>query len=218
MTPLAPTLPIIDGLLASTPERLPFGRSLEIRAFVLARERGNLLIYSAGSLDRDVPAIDAAGGVSRHYLNHHHEAMFAPRSPRGALFVHQNERGAVAKHLHVRGSFSRRHLLDDDFEVIPTPGHTSGATSYLWDNGEYRLLFTGDTIYLRDGEWRAAVLDGCDRAQYADSLELIAGLDFNVLVPWASTAGQPYYAPTTPAETRRRIDEILDRMWRGQAG
>ena len=70
----------------------------------------------------------------------------------------------VARSLHVRATFSRRHTLDDDFEVIPTPGHTSGATAYLWDTGEDRLLFTGDTIYLRDGEWVAAMLESSDRA------------------------------------------------------
>jgi glyoxylase-like metal-dependent hydrolase (beta-lactamase superfamily II) len=107
-------------------------------------------------------------------------------------------------------------VLDGDFEVIPTPGHTSGATSYLWDNGEHRLLFTGDTIYLREGQWRAAVLDESDRARYADSMELIRGLDFNILIPWATTPGHSYYALTTPAETRRRIDAILDRIGRGQ--
>ena len=217
MTQLAATPTAIDGLFASSAEPLPFDRSLEVRAFLLVRKSGNLLIYSARSLDRDSAAIDAVDGVDRQYLNHRHEAMFAPQSARAPLFVHHNERAAVSRHLRVRGSFSRRHVLDGDFEVIPTPGHTSGATSYVWDNGEHRLLFTGDTIYLRDGEWRAAVLEESDRARYADSLELIAGLNFNILIPWASTAGRPYYALTGPAETRRRIDAILDRIWRGQA-
>ena len=35
---------------------------------------------------------------------------------------------------------------------------------YLWDSGEHRLLFTGDTIYLDDGGWVAAVLETSDRA------------------------------------------------------
>ncbi len=53
-------------------------------------------------------------------------------------------------------------MLDDDFEVIPIPGHTPGATAYLWDDGERRHLFTGDSIYLSDGEWIAALLDSSD--------------------------------------------------------
>lgn len=92
------------------------------------------------------------------------------------------------------GGISRHHLLDNDFEVIPTPGHTPDATAYLWDSGEHRLLFTGDTIYLDEGEWVAAVLDSSDRGLYLESLELIRGLEFDVLAPWAATGGRPFLA------------------------
>jgi hypothetical protein len=34
-------------------------------------------------------------------------------------------------------------------------------------------------------------------------------------VPWAATADQPYYAVTSNAEARRRIDAILDRVRHG---
>lgn len=113
-------------------------------------------------------------------------------------------------------TFSDRHLLEDDFEVIPAPGHTSGATAYLWDNGEGRLLFTGDTIYLDEGEWVAAVLESSDRALYIESLELIRELDFDLLVPWAASGGEPFYAPTDRDDGRRRIDAILERVRSGQ--
>ncbi len=42
---------VIPGLYASTPEPLGFGPSLEIRAFLLQRERGNLLVYRSGMLE-----------------------------------------------------------------------------------------------------------------------------------------------------------------------
>jgi len=114
-----------------------------------------------------------------------------------------------------RATFSRRHVLDDDLEVIPTPGHTPGATAYLWTTNGSRLLFTGDTIYLRDGEWVAAVLDSSDRGAYLESLELIRDLDFDLLVPWAASKGQPYLARTDRDDTRRRVNAIIDRIWSG---
>ena len=92
----------------------------------------------------------------------------------------------------MRGAFSRRHMLDDDFEVIPTPGHTPGATAYLWDNGNHRFLFTGDTIYLRDGEWVDGLLGSSDRASYVESLSSSAS--------WTSTCwcrGRPPAAGPT---------------------
>jgi len=208
----------IDGLHASSPQSLPFAPSLEIRAFLLRRERGNLLIYSSANLDRDIAAIGELGGVSRQYLGHRHEAMFASDSVDAPLFVHESERAAVERRRRVRATFSRRHTLDDDFEVIPIPGHTRGATAYLWDTGAKRLLFTADTIVLSEGDWVAAVLDSSDRAAYVESLELIRGLDYDVLVPWAASAGGPYLALTDADDARARIDAILERVRAGASG
>jgi Metallo-beta-lactamase superfamily len=211
MTATAPIEIEIPGLRASAPQPLPFAPSLHIRAFVLERSEGDLLVYSTATLD-DVE------GVSRWYLNHGHEAMFLPGSVTAPLFVHEAERLSVERTAHVRATFSRRHLLDDDFEVIPTPGHTPGATAYLWDSGEHRFLFTGDTILLRDGEWVGAVLDSSDRAAYLESLELLRGLDFDVLVPWAASAGQSFHAVTSRAQARRRIGAIAARVRAGGDG
>ena len=194
--------PVVEGLYASAATPMPFGRDLEMRAFLLERATGNLLIYGA-------PGTSDVDGVWRHYLNHWHEAAFAEDT--GApLFVHAADRAEVEKERHVRAAFSRRHMLDDDVEVIPTPGHTPGATAYLWDTGEHRILFTGDTIYLRDGEWRTAVLDSSDPEAYRDSLALIRELDFDVLVPWIASG--PHYAMTDREDARGRIDALIDRI------
>ena len=206
----------LPGLYASSPEPLPFARSLHIRAFLLRRERGNVLLYSVSGLETDAGAIEHLGGISRWYLNHRHEAMFASDWVSAPLVVHEQERASVAERADVAATFSSRHLIEDDLEAIPTPGHTPGATAYIWDSGEHRLLFTGDTVFLDEGEWVAAVLESSDRDRYVESLELLRELDFDVLVPWAATEGQPYYALTDGADARRRIDAILERLRRGE--
>jgi Metallo-beta-lactamase superfamily len=198
----------IRGLRASPPQPLPFAPSLHIRAFVLEREHGNVLVYSTET-------VEDRGDVSRWYLNHGHEAMFLPDSMRAPLFVHEGDRAAVAARTRVRAAFSRRFTLDDDFEAIPTPGHTPGATAYRWDNGEHRFLFTGDTVFLSDGEWVGAVLGSSDRTAYLESLALLRDLEFDVLVPWAASASQPHYAVTSQAEARRRLDAIAERVRAG---
>jgi hypothetical protein len=205
----------IEGLTASTPHSLPFAPSLSVRAFALERDAGNAVIYSVDGLASD-PAIAGVGEIARQYLNHGHEAMFADDPLAAPLFVHEGDRRAVSETLHVRGGFTKRHALDDDLEVIPTPGHTPGATAYLWQTGGHRLLFTGDTVYLDDGEWVAAVLGSSDREAYIESLELIRELDFDVLVPWAATQDQPWFDVVDDAEKRRRIGAILDRVRRGE--
>lgn len=51
-----------------------------------------------------------------------------------------------------------------------------------------------------------------NRGAYIESREL----DFDVLVPWAATAGQPYHVLTDKADARHRIDAILERVRRGE--
>jgi glyoxylase-like metal-dependent hydrolase (beta-lactamase superfamily II) len=194
---------LAPALRASPPQPLPFAPTLHVRAFLLERDAGNLLVYSTTT---------ATGDAWRQYLNHGHEAMFPARGVNAPLFVHAADRALVEETMPVRAAFSRRHMLDDDFEVIPTPGHTPGATAYLWQSGGRRFLFTGDTISLRDGEWVPAVLPSSDRAAYLESLALLRDLDFDVLVPWAASAGDPYHAVTDRADASRRIGAIIDRL------
>lgn len=205
----------ISGLYASAPEPLGFAAELNVRAFGLRRDRGSLLIYSVSGLDADSPMLDDLGGISRQYLNHSHQAAFISDALSPPLFMHENERSSVAESRRVDQTFSKRHMLDEDFEVIPTPGHTSGATAFLWETDEHRVLFTGDTIYLDEGEWGAVVLDQSDRDLYIESLELIRELDFDVLAPWVAR-GPRYYQVTDEADARRRIDAIIARLRRGE--
>jgi glyoxylase-like metal-dependent hydrolase (beta-lactamase superfamily II) len=210
---------VLPGLHGSAPQALSFAPSLHVRTFLLEREQGNLLVYGTAKVAAEVSGIANFGGAVRHYLNHWHEADVAGQDALGAvgasLFCHEADLAEVARIHPAAGTFGARHMAGDDFEVIPIAGHTPGATAYLWDSGRHRCLFTGDTVYLREGEWVAAVLDSSDRGAYIKSLELIKELDFDVLVPWAASAGQPFHAVTDRSDARRRIDAILERMRQG---
>jgi glyoxylase-like metal-dependent hydrolase (beta-lactamase superfamily II) len=204
-----------------SPAPLPFAPALHVRGFLVPREHENLLVYSSPALAGDAGAIRDLGGASHQYLNHWHEAMFGDDSIRddlGArLVVHAADRDQASAYRTVDATFSERGTLGGGFELIPVPGHTPGATAFLWDSGERRYLFTGDTIYLDHGEWVAAVLDSSDRGAYLASLALIRDLEFDVLVPWGSTAGMPWCAETDRDDARRRIDAIVERVRRGEA-
>jgi len=213
----------IPGLSATPPQPLSFAPSMVVRSFLLEREDGNLLIYSASTVEMEQERLQDRGGVSRQYLNHHHEASpacdWVARTFDAPLHVHEKDAPSVSEICNVDETFSGRHHTGDDFEVIPIPGHTSGATAFLWDTGEHRVLFTGDTIFFSRGRWVAAVLDGVsDRERYIESLELIRTLDFDLVAPGVAPAGEPYYEFTEKAEAERRIDEILDRLRRGENG
>ncbi len=207
----------IRGLRATTPFPLPFAATVHARAFLLERPAGNLLLYSTGALAGELDALRRAGGAQRQYLNHWHESLwgFAPPELHARLIVHAADAPEVERRGGEAATFDRPFQLDGDFEAIPIPGHTPGATAYLWDNGDHRLLFTGDSLYLSGERWRAAVLDSSDRARYLESLELIRELDFDVLVPWACDADGQFLAHVTEEERRARLDEIIARVKAG---
>ena len=212
---------VIPDLHAVPPSALSFAPSIHVRAFLLRRDEGNLLIYSTPVVADAGAAIEGLGGIARHYLNHWHEVAIGGADRIAAtfgapVFCHDGDREEAAKAVAIAGSFSARHMAGDDLEAIPIPGHTPGATAYLWRSGGHRCLFTGDSLYLRDGEWVAAVLDSSDRDAYIESLRLVRDLDFDILVPWAATAGQPFHAVTDRTDAGRRIDAIVERLRRGE--
>jgi glyoxylase-like metal-dependent hydrolase (beta-lactamase superfamily II) len=200
---------VIERLHASEPRPLPFAPSLVVRSFGLERDAGNLLLYGAET----TPALD---GIERRYLGHWHEAMFAAELDGTPTFVHERDREPAEQRTAIAGTFSKPERLGD-LELIPIPGHTPGATAFLWDTGDHRLLFTGDSLYTVDGEWVVALdVRGADREAYVESLERLRELEFDVLVPWAASADGPPHAVTDATDARRRIGSILDRVGRGE--
>jgi|GEM_PF-3391921 glyoxylase-like metal-dependent hydrolase (beta-lactamase superfamily II) len=185
---------MLDGLHPSAGEPLPFAPSLHIRAFRLAND---LVVYSA-------PGVN--GPARAQYLNHWHEAKFGGGGFADApLLVHEADAPWVQR---PHTTFSGAQTVEGDFQLIPIPGHTPGATAFLWRG----YLFTGDSLYLDGNGWRAAVLDDSDRAAYIDSLERLRTVAFDYLVPWAAPPGAPWYAPADPAQ----LDAVIARLRRGE--
>ena len=205
----------IEGLRATPAAPLPFAPNLRARSFLLERPQGNLLVYNSPGLTTAANAIRAAGGASRLFINHGHEAMFGRPSVDVPVFVHERDREEIARSMQIAGTFIERHGLDDDFDVIPTPGHTPGTTSYLWNNGTHRFLFTGDALWAQHGQWEVVVLGSSDRAAYLNSLALIRELDFDVLVPWAGVEGERFIDVVSPDQVRERLDAIIARVKNG---
>ena len=217
MSPTNPTAlePVSDGLFASPPAPLPFGPNLVVRAFLIQRAAGNLLIYNAPGLTFAANEIARFGGAVRQLINHGHEAMFGPQEIEAPLFVHERDLPETARSMPVAGTFMERQMIGDDFELIPTPGHTPGTTAFLWDNGTHRFLFTGDTLWMERGQWSAVVLGSSDRTAYIESLEVMRELDFDVLVPWGAISGEPYVEFTSRRQARERVDAVIARVRAG---
>lgn len=205
----------IEGLRATPPAELPFLANAQVRSFVIERPNGNAIVYNSPGLNEAADEIRALGAPTQLLINHGHEAMYGPPPPDVPVFVHERDQAETARGLPVRGTFNHRQMIDDDLEVIPTPGHTPGTTSYLWDNGTHRFLFTGDFLSIEYGEWKAVVLGSSDRAASLDSLRLISDLDFDVLVPWVAMKGEPFVHVVTHDDARTRIDAVIAHVQAG---
>jgi hypothetical protein len=204
----------LEGLLATPTSVLPYQANVLLRSYVLQRAKGNVIVYNSPGVSTAAD-IEEVGGASRLLINHAHEGMYGDPDLDVPVFVHEKDRAETAMSMKITGTFTERQFIDDDLEAIPTPGHTRGTTSYLWDNGRHRFLFTGDFIWIENGEWKAVVLDRGLRSDYLDSLALVRELDFDVLVPWGTTNDSPPIARTNKEDARRRLDAIIGRVGAG---
>lgn len=208
-------LSTIEGLLATPADRLPYQRNVLLRSYLLRRPTGNVVVYNSPGVTAAAAEIRALGDPVRLLVNHGHEGMYGSPALDVPVWAHEKDADELAG-LRLAGTFDRRQAIDDDLTVIPTPGHTIGTTSYLWDDGHHRYLFTGDFVWIEQGEWKAVVLDAGLRGQYLDSLALIRDLDFDVLVPWGVTEGDSPLGIVRDAQERRdRVQAIIDRVAAG---
>lgn len=160
---------------------------LTTHAYLWTRGAGNALFYCPAG-DADFATLDSLGGVDDQYLSHQDEAgpMLASIAERFGSRLHAPaaERETIGRHSPIHVPLSTRHVDDGGVEVIPTPGHTPGSTSYLIHGAQGRYLFTGDTMFVAaDGRWSTFVIPGIgDGAAMADSLNLLASLQPDVVI------------------------------------
>ena len=162
---------------------------------------GNVLFYATRT-DADFDTIESLGGVAHQYLSHRDEAgptLALVRERFGArLHAPAAELLDIGRHAHVDVPSAGRHVDSNGIEVIPTPGHSPGSTSYLVPglNGQ-RYLFTGDTIFLgADGEWAAGYLPPISEAgPLARSLRVLARLTPDLVISSAFPSDSAVHVP-----------------------
>jgi glyoxylase-like metal-dependent hydrolase (beta-lactamase superfamily II) len=209
---------VLPRLHATDPVDLGFASvDLWARSFVAQADDGNVLLYGAAPAVAELDAVRDLGGVRLQLLNHVHEASPAAARVRDAfgapLHVHAGDAAAVGLVVGVDATFAGRHHVTRDIEAIPIPGHTPGATAFLWTVDGRRVLFTGDSVTVSDGRWVAALLPGIsDRHAYAGSLEALAREGFDVLAPGAGDPGAPATFPTSPSDARGHLLAIAARL------
>jgi glyoxylase-like metal-dependent hydrolase (beta-lactamase superfamily II) len=161
---------------------------LTTHAYLWTRAGGNVLFYCPAT-DADFDAIAALGGVGDQYLSHQDEAgpMLARVAETFGSTLHAGaaELLTIGRHAHIDVPLGGRHVDANGVEVIPTPGHSPGSTSYLvGGSGGETYLFVGDTMFVGDdGRWSTFVIPGVgDPAQLTASREELATLDPDLVI------------------------------------
>jgi glyoxylase-like metal-dependent hydrolase (beta-lactamase superfamily II) len=187
---------------ATTAPRTPF-------TYFLRRAPCNVLFATKDDVSRFKPALDELGGVGQIYLGdrHHavpHTAALAKRFDTVLSASRIEAKALLAAGVKVERTLEyKRAMLAPDLEVIPTPGHTPGALSFLWSNQGRRFLLVGDTLVPVNGEWQYFVSRPW-RAAMLQTAQLLAGLAFDVILS-NSFASSPIPWVEVDAKYRRKM-------------
>ena len=174
----------------------------------------NTLFYSTAT-DAEFDDLTRLGGIRDQYLSHRDEAGSMLKSIahqfHSTLHAPAAELADISGHHPVDVPLDRRHTDDNGIEVIPTPGHSPGSTSYLVAGAEGTYLFTGDTVIRHpEGRWWAGYIEGISDAEsLAESLRVLAELEPDVVIS-SAFQGDSAVHRINPGEWRNHVAQALD--------
>lgn len=186
-------------------------------AYLLTRPDGNILLYGTGGQE-DLQPIRDLGGIVRQYLSHRDEAGPALATIKqtfgSALCCHALEVKAIGSYCPVDVTFDAHEIHLGNLEVIPTPGHTSGSTCFVYRSPHGKTyLFTGDSIYPDGQSWGTQVqfFAGGRKSDLRNSLGLLRDLQPDVVISSASVGRAPVQAMSA-GEWRAIVDGAIGRL------
>jgi glyoxylase-like metal-dependent hydrolase (beta-lactamase superfamily II) len=197
-------------LWQTTPEH-PFGDRTITSAYLLTRSDGNVLFYATKGTDEDCDQIERLGGIARQYLSHRDEVgpHLAALKQRFGPTIYCHKLDAAPP---VDVAFEKREVHLGNIELIPTPGHTLGSTSFHVSSPTGRhYLFTGDSIFPKGDGWGTYV-SRRERSTLASSLQLLRDLPVDVVFSSASQSEQSVREMSSEGEWRAIIDRVINSL------
>lgn len=206
---------VSDGLFASPPAPVPFGVDLLVRAFLIQRADGNLLVYNAPGLTSAAREIAHLGGAVRQVVNHSHEAVFGPQEIEAPLFVHERDQPETTRSMPVAGTFSvpgdRRRLRGDPDSGTHTGYHRLPVGQRHPPLPVHRRHPVDGARPMVRGRAR---LERSHRVPRQPGCDARAGLRRARAV--GAVSGEPYVEFTSRRRARDRIDAVIARVRAGR--
>ena len=181
--------------------------------YFLQRDEGNVLFATKASVQEDLAAIDARGGVRHLLLGDRHHALPAT-AQLAKRFQTVLSASAIEAEVLAAGGVEigrqfeyRRQTLATGLELLPTPGHTRGAFSYLWTQGKRRFLFIGDTLVPIDGGWHYWVTKP-SLPVFRETIGFLRGIEFDVILSNSFAATPAAWLEVDSRGRQRLFDAI----------
>lgn len=211
---------LAPGIWATRDE--PLGGPANTCGFLIEREAGNAFIYSCSAIEDYYEHLDELGGVSLILLNHRDEATrhVTTLADHYNAPVHTHKAEVEASKLRgVRNIVPHGPDTDlgGDIQAQHTPGHTPGATSYIYNNPNdgLRYIFPGDTF-------SNFTIDHFDRVigfhpyeenvdDMRQTLERLKDIDTDVIVPGLANGTINAYRWTTEQRVQL-LDHALKQL------
>ncbi|MCA8916271.1 MAG: hypothetical protein KDB90_12750 [Planctomycetes bacterium] len=185
-------------------------------SWLLKRKGGNYLI---GCTDvtpvRD--EIEKLGGIDKLFLTDIHFAQKwhgeIAEHFGATLVCNKHDKASVGKKCRTKNllTIDKRNQLDDDFEIIPTPGHATGGLCYHWANGKQSVLFTGDFLAHTHKGW-AVFTSKSKRKIMQQSLTTVGELPITLLCPGCSEGDPVSSLALKPGAFARLTSETIEKF------
>ena len=195
----------------------PFA-GLNTHAYFLKCNEGNVLFYNT-SHSEDIQEIAQLGGIKYQYLSHRDETGASLQKLKeqfgSALCCDVKEKPFITPSCPVDITFSKRVSHFSGIEVIPTPGHTEGSLSFLYQSPPgLAYLFTGDTFFQSNGRWETIYFSHAGGSSEAliESLLIYRELNPDVVISSASSEGSLSFVELTRKEWIEAIDHNIDKL------
>jgi glyoxylase-like metal-dependent hydrolase (beta-lactamase superfamily II) len=187
--------------------------------YFLRRPAGNILFGTKEDISSLAGELKSMGGIESVLLGDRHHAL-----PHSAAFAQRMGTVLTASDIEAKALKSGgvkvgqilplvRTPLADDLEIIPTPGHTRGALSYLWTNRKKRFLFIGDTLVPESGTWEFYVTRP-NRAEMTRTIKLLMTVEFDVILSNSFAAIPEAWLEVTPKRRSRILSDVLEALSR----
>ncbi|MEM7016859.1 MAG: hypothetical protein AAF512_05895 [Pseudomonadota bacterium] len=191
--------------------------SIQRTSFLLVRQDGNFLLGSKRDISDDFEAIASKGPVTKILLgDRHHGIEMTSRMAEyfNASICCSAQEAKVLKKRGIQVSEvieHKQHYLAENLQAIPTPGHTQGALSYLWETAGQKILFIGDTIVPIDGEWEVWVTKP-NRHIMRSTMVMLEKLQFDFIASNSFAATGEVLIPMTPEVKQHLITSVLEKI------